>query len=58
MPGVGNYKELLDKLGKHKASSGSCIYINSLKDIDLDILKKIISTSVADMKKLYNVEKG
>ena len=55
MPGVDNYKELLDKLGKHKISSGSCIYINSIKDIDLDILKKIIETSVADMKKLYHV---
>ena len=56
MSGVGNYKELLDKLGKHKASSGSCIYINKIEDIDLDILKKIISTSVADMKKIYNVK--
>lgn len=57
MSGVGNYKDLLDKLGKHKISSGSCIYINSIKDIDIDILKKLISTSVADMKKTYNVEK-
>jgi imidazoleglycerol phosphate synthase glutamine amidotransferase subunit HisH len=56
MPGVGNYKDLLDKLGKHKISSGSCIYINSIKDIDIDILKELISTSVADMKKMYNVD--
>lgn len=55
MPGVENYKDLLDKLGKHKVSSGSCIYINKLKDIDIDILKQIISTSVADMKRIYNV---
>lgn len=55
MPGVDNYKELLDKLGKHKVSSGSCIYINSIKDIDIDILKKIIETSVADMKRMYNI---
>lgn len=57
MPGVGNYKELLDKLGKHKASSGSCIYINKIEDINLDILKELISTSVADMKKIYNLDK-
>lgn len=56
MPGVSNYKDLLDKLGKHKISSGSCIYINSIKDIDIDILKELISTSVADMKKMYNVD--
>lgn len=47
MPGVSNYKDLLDKLGKHKISSGSCIYINSIK---------LILTSVADMKKMYNVD--
>jgi hypothetical protein len=51
MPGVSNYKDLLDKLGKHKISSGSCIY-----DIDIDILKELILTSVADMKKMYNVD--
>ena len=54
MSGVQNYKDVLDKLGKHKISAGSCIYINSIKDIDLDILRKIILTSVEDMKKLYN----
>lgn len=55
MSGVNNYKELLDKLGKHKVSSGSCIYINKIEDIDLDVLKKIISASVADMKSIYKV---
>lgn len=55
MSGVENYKELLDKLGKHKISSGSCIYINKIEDIDLEILKKIISASVADMKRMYKV---
>ena len=56
MSGVNNYKDLLDKLGKHKVSSGSCIYINKIEDIDLNILKKIISSSVADMKRMYNVD--
>ncbi len=55
MSGVNNYKDLLEKLGKYKASSGSCIYINKIEDIDLEILKKIISASVADMKKTYKV---
>lgn len=55
MPGVNNYKDLLDKLGKFRTSSGSCIYINKIEDIDVDILKKIISASVEDMKKMYNV---
>jgi hypothetical protein len=56
MSGVNNYKDLLDKLGKYKISSGSCIYINKIEDINPDILKRIISTSVLDMKKLYNIE--
>jgi len=54
MSGVNNYKDLLNKLGKYKISSGSCIYINKIEDIDLDILKQIILASIADMKRIYN----
>ena len=53
MPGVNNYSHLLEKLGKHKISSGSCLYIKKLEDVNLDILKEIISTSVSDMKRIY-----
>ena len=56
MTGVNNYKELLDKLGKHKVSSGSCIYINKIEDINLDVLKRIIQASVADMKRIYKAK--
>ena len=55
MSGVNNYKELLGQLGKFKISSGSCIYINKIEDINTDILKKIITVSVSDMKKTYKV---
>jgi len=55
MPGVNQYNHLLERLGKHKVSSGSCLYINKLEDINLDVLKEIISTSVADMKRIYKV---
>lgn len=53
MSGVNNYKDLLTRLGKFKVSSGSCIYVNRLEDINLDVLKEIIRTSVSDMKKTY-----
>jgi len=53
MSGVNNYKDLLNKLGKFKISSGSCIYVNKIEDIDPDILKEIIQASVSDMKKMY-----
>jgi hypothetical protein len=56
MSGVNKYKDLLSKLGKYKISSGSCIYINKIEDIDLDILKRIISASISDMKKTYHID--
>ena len=52
MPGFSNYQDLLGQLGKHKTSV-SCIYINKLDDIDLNILKQIVSQSVDEMKSLY-----
>ena len=55
MSHVSNYTDLMSKLGKFKTSSGSCIYVNKLEDINLDVLKEIISTSVSDMKKTYNI---
>jgi hypothetical protein len=55
MSGVNNYKDLLSKLGKYKISSGSCIYINKIEDINPDILRSIVSASVSDMKKLYKI---
>jgi hypothetical protein len=55
MSGAKNYETLLGQLGKYKISSGSCIYINKIEDINPEILKKIISTSVSDMKKKYKI---
>ena len=50
MSGFKRYKELMKKLGKHKTGS-SCLYINRLKDLDMKILKELISESVKYMKK-------
>lgn len=47
-----NKEELLSKFGKHKAGKG-CIYIKKLTDIDLEILKIMISASVKEIQKLY-----
>jgi hypothetical protein len=51
MLGPNGYSELLGKLGKHKTSKGSCLYINKLSDVDLAVLTKIIKESYQDMKK-------
>lgn len=44
--------ELLKKLGKHKASGGSCLYINKLSDVDLKVLAQLIKVSYKRMKAL------
>ena len=44
--------QLLKQFGKHKAAV-SCIYIKTLDDINISILKKLISASARHTKKLY-----
>ena len=46
-----NYRDLLDKLGKHKTSVG-CLYINKLADIDMHVLEQLIKRCFADNKRL------
>lgn len=53
MPGFREYGPLLKKLGKHKISGGSCIYIKRLEDVDLAVLKKIVAQSVKCMRRRY-----
>ncbi len=53
MPGFSQYQDLLDKLGKHKTSKGSCLYINKLSDINIEVLKQIILLSVKEMHERY-----
>jgi len=48
MPGFADYKELMAKLGKHKTGK-SCLYIKKLDDVELPVLKKLITKSVDKM---------
>jgi hypothetical protein len=50
MHGNQESKELLEKLGKHK-TSGGCLYLNKLSDVDLKVLEKLIKKSFEYMKK-------
>ncbi len=52
MPGFEAQQSLLKKLGKYKTSK-VCLYIKSLEDVDVKVLKEMISISVKEMKKLY-----
>lgn len=49
MPSVQQYSELLKKLGKHKAS-GSCLYINKMEEVDMQVLKELILAAWKTMK--------
>ena len=53
MHGNNDSADLLEKLGKHKRSSGigGCLYINKLTDVDEKILEKLIEKSYSFMKK-------
>ena len=53
MSGAKKYGPLLKKLGKHKISGGSCIYINKFPDIHVPTLKVLIKESVKEMRKPY-----
>lgn len=47
--GIARHPELIEKLGKHKTGVG-CLYLRSLSDIDIDVLEKLISASLKNVK--------
>jgi len=48
MSGFSEYEPLLEKLGKYKTGK-SCLYLNTLEDIDLDVLKELVRLSCEHM---------
>jgi len=53
MTAVSRFKELLDELDPYKTGK-SCLYIKNLEDIDLEILRQLISESVLAMQAKYD----
>jgi hypothetical protein len=51
-PGITQRVELLKDFGKHTAGKG-CVYINKVADIDVDVLKALISQSIRFLKETY-----
>ena len=45
-------EEQLTRLGKH-TSGKACVYVNKLEDIDQDVLKEIILSSIATLEVTY-----
>jgi hypothetical protein len=56
MIGWEDYKKEIEALGTYKVSGNSCLAIKSTRDIDIKILKAVIKSSCADMKKKYKFE--
>ncbi len=52
MPGFSQFADQLARLGKHKHSK-SCLYLNKLDDVDLEVLAELVRESVAVMKARY-----
>lgn len=52
MPGFSGSAALMKKLGKHKTGK-SCLYINKLDDVDMDVLRELVQSAVEYMKSKY-----
>lgn len=52
MSGYTDYGSTLNKLGPHKLGK-SCLYLKSLEDVDLGVLRKLIKTGLKDLKKKH-----
>ena len=50
MAGNKDSEELLEKLGKHK-TSGGCLYLKRLSEVDQKVLGKLIEKSFRYMRK-------
>ena len=55
MPGYADYSAILSRLGKHSMGK-SCLYVNKLADIDLDVLAELIETGLSDLRKRWPVQ--
>ncbi len=49
MAGFEEYNALLSRLGKHKTGK-ACLYVKSLRNVDMDVLKEMVERSVRHMR--------
>ena len=55
MPGYQDYGAILARLGKHKLGR-SCLYINKLDDIDMDVLAELVRAGLRDLNEIWPVQ--
>lgn len=53
MPGFSQYDDLMARLGKHRTGK-SCLYINKLDGVDLEVLEELVRLSVDHMRATYD----
>lgn len=49
MSGFARHDELMARLGKHRTGK-SCLYVNKLDDVDLDVVRELVRESIAHVK--------
>ena len=54
MPGYAKFDPIMSRLGKHKLGK-SCLYINKLVDVDIDVLAELIQAGIDDLAKRWPV---
>lgn len=54
MPGYRDYGAILARLGRHKLGK-SCLYVNKLDDIDMDVLAELVRAGLADLNRVWPV---
>jgi len=52
MPGFERYGDLMGKLGTYKTGA-SCLYIKKLDDVNMDVLRELLSRAYVDIKEIY-----
>jgi hypothetical protein len=54
MPGYADYGAILNRLGRHRTGA-SCLYLNKLADVDMDVLEELIRAGLKDLGATYDV---
>ena len=54
MPGYTDFGDILARIGKHKTGK-SCLYVNKLADIDLEVLTELITAGLEDLGRRWPV---
>lgn len=54
MPGYADFSDILNRLGKHRLGK-SCLYLNKLPDIDMEVLAELIRAGLDDLGRRWEI---